>query len=120
MIVGVVAQRIDSARMRLERALPERLAREGQRVAFARERLVSAGPRISERAATKVGHAAARLEDLSPLAILARGYSASFAADGRTVVRSIGQVSAGDSIYVRVSDGRIGCSVTETDGGTDG
>lgn len=120
MIVGVVAQRIDSARMRLERALPERLAREEQRVAFARERLVSAGPRISERAATKVGHAAARLEGLSPLAILARGYSASFAADGHTVVRSVGQVSAGDSIYVRVSDGRIGCSVKETDGGTNG
>jgi exodeoxyribonuclease VII large subunit len=120
-ILGPAAQRIDTARVRLERALPEKIARERQRVGFALDRMVGVGPRITERAAAKIGLAAARLEDLSPLAILARGYSASFGADGRTVVRSIDQVSEGDRMQVRVSDGRIGCVVTDTaDGGTDG
>ncbi len=120
-ILGPAAQRIDAAGARLERALPERIARERQRMGFAHDRLASVGPRITERAAAKLGLAAARLEDLSPLAILARGYSASFADDGRTVVRSVGQVSAGDRLYVRVSDGRIGCVVTDTaEGGTGG
>jgi exodeoxyribonuclease VII large subunit len=119
-ILGPAAQRIDASRGRLERALPARIAREQQRVGFAHERLVAAGPRITERAAAKLGRAAARLEDLSPLAILARGFSASFREDGRTVVRSVSQVSPGDRIRVRVSDGHIGCTVTDTvNGGTD-
>ncbi|PKQ15238.1 MAG: exodeoxyribonuclease VII large subunit [Actinobacteria bacterium HGW-Actinobacteria-7] len=113
-ILGPASQRIDSARARLDRALPERLKREQQRVQFARERLTSAGPRITERARSKLGLAAARLEDLSPLAILARGYSASFGSDGCTVIRSVSQVTAGDRLFVRVSDGRIGCTVTDT------
>jgi exodeoxyribonuclease VII large subunit len=58
---------------------------------------------------------AARLEDLSPLAILSRGYSASFAHDGHTVIRSVRQVDAGDMLTVRVADGRIECTVNRTE-----
>jgi exodeoxyribonuclease VII large subunit len=120
-ILGPAAQRIDSARQRLARALPQRITRDGERVRYARERLRRLGPRITERAGAAVGLAAARLEDLSPLAILARGYSASFGGDGRTVIRSVSQVAPGDEMYVRVSDGRIRCAVTDTlDGEHDG
>jgi len=114
-VIGAASQALDIARVRLDRAIPERLERDGQRVGYARERLASAGPRLMERSRAKVGLAAARLEDLSPLAILARGYSASFAADGHTVVRSVSQVRAGERVVVRLSDGRMGCTVDDTE-----
>ncbi len=119
-LVGPAAQRLDQLRGRMERALPERLNREALRLEFNRTRLASIGPRIIERTSATIGLAAARLEDLSPLAILARGYSAAFSADGTRVVSSVGHVSTGERIIVRVSDGRIGATVTDTmTGGTD-
>jgi exodeoxyribonuclease VII large subunit len=113
-VLGPVAQRLDYTGMRLARAIPERLARDTQRVDYLRGRILRLGPRLTERNQARFGMAAARLEDLSPLAILARGYSATFAEDGRTVVKSTSQVRAGDRIRVRVSDGRILANVTET------
>lgn len=114
-ILGTVGQVIDLAGMRLHRALPEKIARDTQRLVHASERLAQAGPLVLERANGHVGLLASRLDDLSPVAILARGYSASFLGDGKTVVRSTSQVKQGDRLLVRVSDGRIGCTVEGID-----
>lgn len=114
-LCGPIGQRLDLVGMRLYRALPERLARDEQRVAHSRERLLSLGGRVAEKANASVCMMAARLEDLSPLAILARGYAAGFAEDGHTVIRSIAQVSPGDRMRIRVADGSIGCSVTHVE-----
>ncbi len=110
-IFGPALQTLDMARMRLHRAIPERLARDQQRVAVAQSRLIGAGPRVCERPQGHVAVLAARLDDLSPLAILGRGYSATFREDGRTVVSNTGQVHTGDRIVVRISDGLLGCTV---------
>jgi len=58
--------------------------------------------RLRERAAALVG----RLESLSPLKVLARGYSITLKPDG-TVVRRAQDVSPGDSIRSIVAEGRI-------------
>jgi exodeoxyribonuclease VII large subunit len=50
---------------------------------------------------------AASLEALSPLAVLARGYSLTFLADGKTLVRSSGDVHPGELILTRLSAGQI-------------
>jgi exodeoxyribonuclease VII large subunit len=119
-LVGPSFQRIDHARDRLERALPERLARESQRIAHARARLVTVGPNVIQRTSHSIGMAAARLEDLSPLAILARGYSAVFSDhEKKRVVSSVEHVVAGDRIHIRVRDGHIGAVVTTTTEGTE-
>jgi exodeoxyribonuclease VII large subunit len=60
------------------------------------------------------GHGA-RLAALSPLATLARGYAVVRRADSGMVVRSVGQVEAGDGLHVRVQDGEFG-AVTEGGG----
>jgi exodeoxyribonuclease VII large subunit len=49
---------------------------------------------------------AARLESLSPLAVLERGYSIT-QTDEHQIVRSVEQVSRGDTIVTRVVDGEI-------------
>ncbi|MEI7814530.1 MAG: exodeoxyribonuclease VII large subunit [Coriobacteriia bacterium] len=111
-VLGPVAQAIDMAGMRLARAIPERLARDGQRVEFARDRLLRAGPALLDHARTSMAVGAARLGDLSPLGILSRGYAVCFAADGTTIVKSVQNVKSGDVVRVRVRDGHIGASVT--------
>jgi exodeoxyribonuclease VII large subunit len=45
------------------------------------------------------------LQAVSPLAILARGYAVVLREEERRVIRSVRQVSAGDALEVRVSDG---------------
>ena len=98
---------------RLERALAG--AGERQREALDRERSrlsVSLGS-FAERFRQQMGVRAARLNDLSPLAILGRGYA--IARDGSgSVVKRIDQVGAGDPLQVNVSDGVVACRVEST------
>ena len=55
---------------------------------------------------------ALRLEALSPLAVLERGYAVVSRPDGE-VVRSVSQVKTGDALDVRVSDGAFGVRVND-------
>lgn len=54
--------------------------------------------------------AASSLDALSPLKVLARGYSVAEKEDGE-IIKSIGDVSVGEKIAVILSDGAIGCEV---------
>lgn len=116
-VLGPAHQALDLAAMRLGRAIPARLERDVATAEHLGQRLRTLGARMTERSTARVGLAAARLQDLSPLAILARGYSATFAADGRTVVSRVSQASAGDRLLVRVADGRLHCTVDQVEEG---
>ena len=54
---------------------------------------------------------AAKLEALSPVKTLARGYSITYSSDNK-VIDSVADASCGQNILVRVKDGQLGCSVT--------
>jgi exodeoxyribonuclease VII large subunit len=58
---------------------------------------------------------AARLETLSPLNVLARGYSLTRGHDDARLIRSAKQVSAGDRLVTLVHEGRIVSRVEATD-----
>jgi exodeoxyribonuclease VII large subunit len=62
-----------------------------------------------------VARLAASLEALSPLGVLARGYSLTFHADGRTVIRDSREVKNGDLIRTRLSAGSIASQVVSTE-----
>ena len=129
-------QRVDEHRFRLEaaasallqshaarlRALQERLQRQDIRRSLLQsharnerlyERLLRAGHRILESPARRLTLADARLHTLSPLAVLERGYALAFNADG-TLLRSAGQVTAGDEITTRLASGQVRSRVTES------
>lgn len=75
-----------------------------------RGRLAAVGERMTASAARSVAVAAARLHDLSPLAVIGRGYA--IARDGAgEVVRSVRQVGPGEPLVVTVGDGEIDCTV---------
>jgi exodeoxyribonuclease VII large subunit len=54
-----------------------------------------------------------RLDSLSPLAVLGRGYSLTRTADGR-IVRTWRDVSAGDGVNVLLHEGSLDCRVDAT------
>lgn len=110
-LLGPVGQRLDLAAQALHSALPVRLQRDEDRIEYARRTLLSAGPRVTSHAAEQIRLSSARLDDLSPLKILGRGWSMTFDETGERVVSSVEQVELGRSVSIRVSDGSIGCKV---------
>ncbi len=110
-LLGPASQTLDVLEMGLRRAIPERLERDAAIVGLEWGRLRALGDRMLQRPAAAFQLAAARLADLSPLAILARGYAVCYAEDGRTVVRSVAKVARDDRVRVRVEDGSMDCVV---------
>jgi exodeoxyribonuclease VII large subunit len=77
-------------------------------------RLENAARRRLARAESRLSDAATRLDGLSPLSILGRGYAIATRADGRAL-RSAEEVSVGDQIRVRLGRGRLLGRVLETE-----
>ena len=90
--------------------LHERLA---TRVTRAEERLRAAGRRGLEQDRARVGALGGRLDALSPLAVLARGYSITRRERDRAIVKSSGEVDEGTGILVQFARGSLRARVTE-------
>ncbi len=59
----------------------------------------------------RIARLSAVLEAVSPLKVIAKGYSAVFGRDG-SLIRSVGQVKSGDAIHFRTADGTVDAAVT--------
>ena len=77
---------------------------------YAARRLDGEISNTKNRANADVSAMAARLEALSPLSVLARGYSVVADTNGNAI-RSVSNVNVGDGITVRVSDGTVRATV---------
>ena len=105
-----------SLRQRLEqRDLARRLAVIHGRLNAADGRLAGAAARSRHRAEATFGALAGRLENLSPLAVLGRGYAVCWNADRTAIVRSADSVAAGDRVHVTLANGELGCRVETTE-----
>jgi exodeoxyribonuclease VII large subunit len=110
--VSRLAQRIEGLARQLDRQDARRV------VAGLRTRIVRADGRLAEAAtrARLARHArvrvlAGRLDALSPLAVLGRGYAVCWN-DARTgIIRSSAAVEAGDRVRVTLADGELTCRV---------
>ena len=101
---------LDLLHDRLSRALPECLAKDSLHLTDAQRRLCTCAKTSFERFEHELALRAGRLHDLSPLAVLSRGYAIAKDEEG-SVVRSVYAVHDGDKLDVAVSDGVISCSV---------
>jgi exodeoxyribonuclease VII large subunit len=135
LLVAAAQQRIDEQCARLERAVHQRLAREREverrltarlaaahpreriardraRAAELRARLVRVGTRLVEGETARVRHLTARLDAMSPLKVLARGYAIVTRDDSRgPAVRDAAEVTGGDTVHVRVAQGAFDAQV---------
>jgi len=105
----VLAQ-VEALGDRLARGLRRRAERVGDRVARGADRLQGAIERRLERSAARITAAAARLETLSPLRVLGRGYAVARDAEGR-VLRGVAQCTPGLPFRLRLADGEVGARV---------
>ena len=58
---------------------------------------------------------AARLDGLSPLAVLARGYAVCWDDTRTIVIRSARALAPGDHVIVTLGEGELRCEVQDTD-----
>ena len=72
-------------------------------------RLQTGARMVLDARSERVSLAAGKLESLSPLGVLARGYAIAFDGRGQVIKRS-SEVRSGDRVRVRVSDGEIDCT----------
>ena len=121
----------------LHQVLRRRLLAEARRLAQQRARLEAQDVRhrlASVRRRVEAGHAAlhagmearyhrldarlraaiGRLEALSPLSVLSRGYAVCFSDDHSAVIRRADQLTPGDAVRVRLGDGELRCDVRAT------
>jgi len=136
-VLGHWEQRVDDLSERLDRALRNRFARNREQLVLAEQHLASLHPAVqisklrqkllllSEQAERRIlsqldqrgrvqGEATARLDVLSPLHTLARGYAvAERQADG-AIVRNVTELCIGDELRLRLNQGSALCLVEET------
>jgi exodeoxyribonuclease VII large subunit len=136
MLIHRQAQRLDDFSFRLESALTAQLRRRQNRVADlaaavlrhdprqalseARARLQELRTRIDRsvertlrRAQVRLGALDARLNSLSPLAVLDRGYALVLTESGG-LIRSAAQLTKGDNVTTRLADGAFTSKVEST------
>jgi exodeoxyribonuclease VII large subunit len=102
----------------------------GRRLQAIRTRLVAAQGRLGgavarrrHRADTQLRESASRLDTLSPLAVLGRGYAVCWNADRTQVLRDAAAAAPGERVRVTLAKGELNCEVrarstTEESGGT--
>ena len=102
--------KLELAGQRLDAAIPGALARNRHALESARASMQGVGAHLLDASRAKLAVSAARLEDLSPLSILSRGYAIAYDEDEH-VISSVQAVEENDKISVQVGDGRLGCIV---------
>jgi exodeoxyribonuclease VII large subunit len=102
---------LGATRRRLGLALRSRVERDRNRLARQGELLRAAPRLLLERRRAALDRSGARLQTLSPLATLNRGYAIVRA--GGEALRAAGDVAAGDALDVQLAAGSLGARVEE-------
>ena len=104
-------QRLDIAQQRLQQSVVTLVTQRRHQFDLIAPRLTNAMTRQTENAQQRVGRAAAGLQLVSPLAILARGYSV-VEQDGH-ILNSVADVTLQEDVLIRLSDGEVTATVTK-------
>ena len=110
---GQVRDTLVQLRNRIKGAVESKLRDDRLRIDRLQDRIGLARGRDLNERRHQLARLAARLDALSPLAVLARGYSLTFQADGTTLLKAAAAVKPGDLIHTRLADGRVVSRVVE-------
>ncbi len=134
-MLGNYAQTLDTLNMRLLQAIPANVDRDKHKLEIMSTQLKNWGASFGKEQAaaleksrvqiqrqvlanmremdTTVSLYAAKLDALSPLKTLSRGYSISYREDGKTVIDSIKKAKVLEKMRVQVQDGAFICSIDD-------
>jgi exodeoxyribonuclease VII large subunit len=104
------------AAARLSGAMEGRMDEARARLGHGGRSLVTHGARVVDRRRSRMQLLAGRLDALSPLATLARGYAVARTADGRAVA-SVGQLPPDTPFELLLRDGRVRATSNTTEAG---
>jgi exodeoxyribonuclease VII large subunit len=111
--IGSRVRRLQVVRRQLDMLnLARQLGTIRTRLVAADGRLAGAVARRRHQADAALRGCASRLETLSPLAVLGRGYAVCWNADRTRALREAGEVAAGDTVRVTLSRGEIEAKVS--------
>ena len=96
---------LDALTRRLEGALPPVLAERRRGLLHTTRRIVEGWPPIGRQARARLGELAARLDALSPIAVLGRGYA--IALHGGRALTDASTAKVGDALRVRLAHGAL-------------
>jgi exodeoxyribonuclease VII large subunit len=114
LVVRGARQDLDQLEQRLAAAHPvQRIERARTTLAMLEQRLAAAGARRLQRERLTLGQLGARLDAMSPLRVLDRGYAV--ATRGEHVLTDAAEVAPGDEVAVRLARGRFRARVTDAD-----
>ncbi|WP_134659270.1 exodeoxyribonuclease VII large subunit [Weissella cibaria] len=103
-------QRLDIAQQRLQQAVTTTVTQRQHQFDLLAPRLVNAMTRQVERSQERAGRAVAGLQLVSPLAILARGYSV--VEHDTHILTTVDDVAVGDTVHIRLATGELDATVT--------
>ncbi|MCT8398869.1 exodeoxyribonuclease VII large subunit [Weissella cibaria] len=103
-------QRLDIAQQRLQQAVTTTVTQRQHQFDLLAPRLLNAMTRQVERSQERVGRAVAGLQLVSPLAILARGYSV--VEHDTHILTTVDDVAVGDTVHIRLATGELDATVT--------
>ena len=117
-LAQAMGRKLESARKDLDRAARCRALQDPMNYVddkrmvldYQREKLAAGLNAALNRERQRFGQLASKLDALSPLKVLGRGYAIPRKGDGG-VVRSVSDVTPGDGLKLRVADGEISCQV---------
>ncbi len=105
-------RKLSSIHSKLAVSLSHVLDSDERRALSIRSRLERQGGEVTAAYRNALSVTAARLHDLSPLTVLARGYSITRSTEG-AVVRSVKALQPGQNVSISLSDGTATCVVDE-------
>lgn len=115
-MLGAVRSRLENAALRLGRVLPKTpqdvINDCAQRHDMAMHRIETAYRLILSKSEGRLSEVCAKLNALSPLNTLARGYAIATLEDG-TVLRKTEELTPGTDFELRLRDGAVGCTVRQ-------
>jgi exodeoxyribonuclease VII large subunit len=84
------------------------------RFALIEQKHLQAASAAVQRKGQELGNLAARLDSLSPLAVLNRGYSITQKEDG-SIIRDAAQVAKGDKLKIKLANGKLDAEVLSSE-----
>jgi exodeoxyribonuclease VII large subunit len=112
--VAALGARFEGLRRRLDQRDLRRITSDLRtRVVRADGRLLALGRRATDARSARIGALAGRLDSLSPLAVLGRGYAVCWNESRTSIIRSAAATAPGDTVRVTLHEGELRCRVED-------